>query len=85
MSTPQTTPTEQQENIIFDENLTIAQNIIGSADHPEYVRLNNKQFKLVLKLMVDTDLYINDNFQTILIVIFSDESELYHILAEDDN
>ncbi len=82
------TPTESEDNTTVPSSLndcTIAQFIIGTKDHPKYVRLNHEQFQKVMEAYIDTDLIQNDDMQTILAVVFEDESELYHIISSPDD
>lgn len=79
---PQETQTQKDaKDIVYN---TVADAIMESSKYDEYVRLNNKQFKECMEHYIDTDLIEDDNFQTILVIIFEDGSELKHILTTDD-
>lgn len=76
---------ENQNDSEIQESLNIAQTIMGTKDYPKYVRLNHSQFKKVMRDYIDTDLVENDDFQTVMAVVFEDGSELYHILTSPDD
>jgi hypothetical protein len=77
----QETQEEKTDDIVYN---TIADAIMESSQYDKYVRLNNNQFKECMEHYIDTDLIQDEDFQTILVIIFEDGSELKHILTTDD-